>query len=316
MVVLETLSSTGMFEGSTVDAGPFPCPVCLNGTVHYRNTLEAWCGHCEAMAGIPFDGPGTKILVVGDMHGRLPWVTNTVIPYAKATGCVGIMQVGDFGFVWHNNIDEVDRELDRLHRALEHAGLGLVFLPGNHENHPMLQRLSAAAERNEDGHYMLRPTIAYTGRVAAWTWDGLRIAAVGGAHSIDKDERVPGVSWWPEEMLQQEDIDAATALGPVDILFSHDAPVGVPLPLVPDLASTVHREFMSVIGENLMPALWFHGHYHEWLAYRFQHMTGSTVVRGLHCNTARSHTEAMVAINLGAIRERLNAAYFVGGEGR
>lgn len=313
-LTLESLSSAGMFEGSTVDAGPFPCPVCHNVSVYFQNTLEGWCHQCEAVTGIPFAGPGPKVLVVGDTHGRFPWMVGSVIPYAKSAGCTRIMQVGDFGFVWQNDIDEVNRELDWLHGALEQAGLTLVFLPGNHENHPMLQRLSEAAERNEDGHYVLRPTIAYTGRVAAWTWDGLRMAAVGGANSIDKDELVPGESWWPEETLQLEEVDAAVKLGPVDILFTHDAPTGVPIPLMPDLASTVHRAFMSKIGETLMPALWFHGHYHRSMFYKFQHMVGATTVRGLHCNHARSHAEAMVAINLRAIRERLGAGRIITGE--
>lgn len=309
-LTVENLSSANMFAASTVDPGPFTCPVCRAVSFNPSDAVHGWCARCNAATGVPFDGPGVKVLVVGDTHGVYQWVEQTVIPYAKAAGCSTIMQVGDFGFVWDNRLTHVDGELDRLHEALSAAGIVLVFLPGNHENHPMLQRLSEDAEKNEDGHYILRPTIVYTGRVAAWTWDGLRMAAVGGAASIDRDERVPGVSWWPEEMLQPDEVCDAVQLGPVDILFTHDAPTGVPIRLLPDVASTAHRAYMAQVGLAVSPAYWFHGHYHDSLFYRFHHLVGTATVRGLDCDQARSRTDAMVAVNLRSVREGLDAARY------
>lgn len=297
------------FSESTVDFGPYTCPVCRAVSFNPNDTRHGYCGRCKAVTGIPFDGPGTKVLVVGDTHGMPLWMEKTVVPYAKAAGCVTIMQCGDFGFVWDNNIDVVNRELDWLHGILDDAGLRLVFLPGNYENHPMLAQLAEAADRNEDGHYLLRPTVLYAGRVAAWTWDGLRLAAVGGAVSVDADDRRAGTSWWPEEMLQPDEVEAAAALGPVDILFTHDAPTGVPARLIPDVASMAHRAYMAHIGAALVPAYWFHGHYHDSLHYRFHHTAGTTTVRGLHCNHTPSPSEAMVPINLRSIREGLGVPH-------
>lgn len=299
--------SADTVRASTVEPGPFTCPVCRAVSFNPDDAIHGFCSACKAVTGVPFNGPGTKVLVVGDTHRSGVWLRDTVIPFALATGCATIMQVGDFGFVWDTDPDGVREELDWVHQILDRAGLTLTFLPGNHENHAMLYRLAEAADRTDDGHHLLRPTIRYTGRVAAWEWDGLRVAAVGGAVSIDREARVPGISWWPEETLTPHEVIAATRLGPVDILFSHDAPNGVPMRLVPDAASAMNRLTMTRIGTALAPDFWFHGHYHEALSYLFRHPAGVTKVRGLHCHLAPTAPDAMVAVNLGSIRRGLDA---------
>lgn len=301
-------SSTAMLGRPEVDPGPFTCPVCRTVSFEKDNVLHGFCLTCRKVTAIPFDGPGTKVLVVGDAGGDLEWLTYNVIPYAKATGCHAIMQLGDFGLIWHQ--ESANRNLDELHEQLDAAGLTLAFLPGNHEHHPLLERLASEAPRNSDGHAVLRPTIAYTGRISAWTWDGVRMAAIGGAPSIDRYGRIPGKSWWPEEMLTPKEVEAASQLGPVDIVFSHDAPAGVPMNLIFDLDSTAHRQYISQIGQALTPAYWYHGHYHESLFYRFHHVRGAATVRGLGCNHSECDTDSMVPINLRSIREGLDTARY------
>jgi hypothetical protein len=292
------------FASSRPDPGPFTCPVCRTVVFDPNHAMFGWCDQCKASTAAQYDGPGTKVLVVGDVSGDTTWLEDQVIPYAKATGCTKIMQVGNFGLIWGEQ--SVHMELDELDEALNHAGLSFVFLPGNRENHPLLQRLSGAADRNEDGHSMLRPNIFYAGRVSTWSWDGVRMAAVGGAASVDRDARVPGETWWPEETLFPEEVVEAAGFGPVDILFTHDGPLNVPIgPLVPDVSAATHRGYMSQIGEALMPFLWLHGHYRTSMLYRFRHVLGSTTVRGLAHNAAELHAESMVAINLQSIRNSL-----------
>lgn len=226
--------------------------------------------------------------MVGDTHGATTWMRSKVIPHALKSRCQRIIQVGDFGFVWDNDADAVDWELSRLDLMLTRAGLLLHFLPGNHDNHPMLAKLAGAARLSEEGHYMLKPSIYYTGRVSEWTWRDVRFAAVGGAASIDREHRVPGESWWPEEMLSDAEVRAAQDLGPVDVLFTHDAPAEMPsLALSPHVPSAQSREAMSRIGRALRPKLWTHGHYHRSLAYQLRHDDGLCAVRGLDRDGAR-----------------------------
>jgi hypothetical protein len=226
-----------------------------------------------------------RILTVGDTHGVMRWLRESVIEAALDLRCREVMQVGDFGFVWSNSIDTARRVLNEVSSHEIAAGLMLRFLPGNHENHPTLERLAASAERTTEGHYRLAPRVYYTGRISQWAWGSHRLAAVGGATSIDRWDRVPGVSWWPEEELTEEEVLTAQQLGPVDVLFSHDGPPGIPLPyLVPDLPSDIHRERMARVGAALQPRLWLHGHYHASVHYSFRHAAGLAAVHCLDCN--------------------------------
>lgn len=233
-----------------------------------------------------------RVLVVGDTHADLEWVRTEVIPAAAQEGCDTIMQLGDFGFVWHNDIDKVDDALEGLSRLLVAAGQRVVWLPGNHENHPMLATL--CRERPQLGpemFFVLAPAIHYTGRVATWTWAGRHLFALGGATSIDAEDRTPGVSWWPEEKLTQQEARRATRMmrnipaDRVDVLFSHDGPIGVPFNLIPDDESALHRSLITSVASVLRPRRWYHGHYHAYAAYRHLLPHGEiSAVTALACN--------------------------------
>lgn len=247
-------------------------------------------GHEDHAAAKPENGGGHVIIaVVGDTHGNMAWVCNSVIPYAVEQGAEKLVQVGDFGFVGMG--PHQDMRLQRLTDALDAAGIDLHFLPGNHEDHAQLALMAEAAPLSPDGHYQLTPRIFYTGRVASWEWDGVPMAAVGGAVSIDREwcqqqEREYGLkSWWPEEILSLVEIDDAKAIGPVDILFSHDAPADFPIDgLIPDLDSAANRQVMTDIGRALTPRIWRHGHYHRRLTYQFHHDRGDCKVIALDCD--------------------------------
>lgn len=73
--------------------------------------------------------PPKKIGIVGDTHGNMSWVCNDVIPHAVKHGVDTLVQVGDFGFIWKG--PDYPRNLHKLNRHLQRAGLRLVFLPGN-----------------------------------------------------------------------------------------------------------------------------------------------------------------------------------------
>jgi hypothetical protein len=226
------------------------------------------------------------VLVVGDLHGNARYLYEKVIPYAVVVGASRILQVGDFGFVWPSS--NYLYGLDKMSRVLDRLGLDLHFLPGNHEDHPKLERLSKRAKAlSPEGHFQLRPRLFYTGRFSAWSWEGRRFAAVGGAVSIDRDSRrrykvqTGRDIWWPEEALTPEEIQAASQLGAVDVLFTHDAPVQNPFKLKEDLEAHIHSQAITTVAYALQPKLWFHGHHHESATYPFRHPGGWCKVIGL-----------------------------------
>lgn len=242
-----------------------------------------------------------KLAIVGDTHRNTEWLVNQVIPYSVSNGCSKILQVGDFGFVWEWGQEE-DKLLRKLDRKLSDAGLDLHFLPGNHENHDLLADYTRRVPQGPEGHYRIRPRIHYTGRVSQWEWGGRRLAAVGGAVSIDREwrqreERVGGPKiWWPTETLNGWEVQQAHALGPVDVLFTHDAPVEFPETWIkPDLESQINRQMISSVARKLQPKLQFHGHYHCSLTYPLRHDRGMCEVRALHCDgTSREENIAIL----------------------
>lgn len=232
-----------------------------------------------------------KLVVVGDTHGNMRWVNGTVIPFAAKHEATQILQVGDFGFVWPEA--NYLNKLAKLNRCLDRAGMELLFLPGNHDDHVKLARIEASAEVTPDGHYQVTEHITYAGRYCAWTWAGRRLATVGGAVSIDREWRQRRLRarpkrapiWWPEETLSADELTAARELGTVDVLFTHDAPSEFPLQgLEPDLESTAYRQAMAAVGRMLTPKIWLHGHYHAHHVYPFHHGRGVCEVTALDCD--------------------------------
>lgn len=249
-----------------------------------------------------------RVLVVGDTHGDMAWVAKTVIPTAVQRQCSRIMQLGDFGFGFSGDLRAARAELATLSALLMEAGVDLTFLPGNHEHHPTLTRLahmSLLGERvNDDGHPELAKRVFYTGRVSVWHWAGVRCAALGGATSLDKDIRTPGVDWFPEEQLSQADLERAWRFGRADVLFSHDGPPNVPFDfLIPNQESDIHRRLVGDTARMLAPQRWYHGHYHAYADYRFRHRRGYGRVIALDCNN-RPTVRSTAVLELAELGEK------------
>lgn len=254
-----------------------------------------------------------KVLVVGDTHGDFGFMERDVIPHAVDNDCRTIVQVGDFGFVWDDDIRIVTEKLLRLSVMLSKENLELHFLLGNHENFDMIDYLCRrSSARSSEGHHKLAPRVFCAGRLARWSWEGVSIAAVSGAVSIDRAFRTEGKSWWQAETLTPAEVEAAKHLGTVDLLLSHDAPINIPMgDLVPHLASQANRAQMTDIAAALQPAMWVHGHYHQSLHYRWTHGRGNCAVRGLDCNGA-PRQDSMLVVNLTALRKSLSLVHYGG----
>jgi hypothetical protein len=118
--------------------------------------------------------------------------------------------------------------------------------------------------------------------------------AMGGGVSIDAHFRTEGLSWWPEELITDEDVDDAVAAGEVNVLLSHDAPNNPSLDRylikhsayvigqgyegykVDDI-SKANRAQMDLIYQATKPKLVIHGHYHHFYVNE-NYETGQRIV--------------------------------------
>jgi predicted phosphodiesterase len=204
-----------------------------------------------------------KILVAGDWHGNAPWATR-VIEFAAESQYDAIFQLGDFG--WWPHVDWGQRYIDRVSETAMKVEMPIYWCDGNHDNHEDLLQHSSSATR-----VSVREALHYVPRGTAWQWEGVRFVALGGAYSIDKDRRIPGYSWWEDEMIRERDVERTLQAESCDILFTHDAPYrAVGKPLYKDDANTdANNAAVRAVMEALQPDWLFHGHWHE---YKYHEM--------------------------------------------
>lgn len=233
-------------------------------------------------------GSTARLLVAGDTHGNLGWLTQLAV-LAAGHGCEGILQLGDFGF-WPD--PKVLREcarvvlnegwLSAVADALAGQGVWLRVIDGNHDFHPAV--LAAYAPDDQGIAAVRDRRLDWATRGARWEWCGVRFGALGGAYSIDRMWREPGVTWWETETITdaERDLLGAEAL---DVLLTHDAPQGVGWAEVDtsgpkvDPASRANREQVERARRATRPAILLHGHYH--LRYGTTMFDPDTRIEGL-----------------------------------
>lgn len=236
----------------------------------------------------PFADPAT-LVVAGDWHGNTRAAQNA-LDAASAIGAPVIIQLGDFG-LWPG--DEGAHYLSEVQSAAEQAGVHVVWIDGNHEDFPQLHSYRVSP----DGLRHLSDWVHHIPRGSAWVWHGVSFLAMGGATSVDRAQRVPGKSWWPQEHVTDSDIEAAAAQGVRDVLLTHDCPSGIDIPGIPhrsyadafksgwpvgDLEHAWdHRDRVAEVIPSALPLHVWHGHFHvRYSAEAHLHDRGITQVEG------------------------------------
>lgn len=209
-----------------------------------------------------------RLLLVGDTHGNDRFFAQ-MCKAAVDQNCQAILQLGDFGYWEH--YPQGAGFLKWCQRKLAEAGLECYWLDGNHENHPLLWSTYGPGgnkhKPTKEGFWQIRSNLFYLPRGHRWTWDGVDFLALGGAYSIDKEWRKEGSSWWPTEMITDEDVQTASAGGKADVIVSHDCPVSVDIPsiqgyrLYPE--SSINRQKLEEVVKATRPYFLVHGHYHD-----------------------------------------------------
>lgn len=228
------------------------------------------------------------VAVAGDWHGNGPWA-EAVIREAAAHDIEILLHLGDFG-IWPGPAG--DEYLDDVEAACFQYGVSIWFVPGNHEDYTQIN----SGRTDVAGRRIFRDRIRALPRGWRWTWAGRTWCAVGGAVSIDRAERVPGRSWWPEEELTDAEAYAVIAAGPADVLISHDCPSGVvhtfgPTPdrWLADIRRTeAHRKRLQRVVDGLKPDYVMHGHLHRPYERYVDMGWGTPRVTGFDCDGAWS----------------------------
>ena len=177
-----------------------------------------------------------RVCLVGDIHGDFGVLG---IAARVVDADVPIIQVGDFGMGFVTPPKNIDAEN------------GIFFIRGNHDD-------PAACRQH-----------------SSWICDGYveeEMMFVGGAYSIDWKHRTPGVSWWEDEQISYEEMDAIEKTYREcrpSIMITHD----LPSTFISETWQRRHPyaerhmtrtgEFLSHLHLIHQPKLWVGGHWHE-----------------------------------------------------
>lgn len=256
------------------------------------------------------DNPSETIILLGDIHGALYQAQNA-IDMAMEHGADTIVQLGDFG-IWPGDGGSAFRK--RLDNRLGKAGIKLYFVDGNHEDFSQLEKF----RRNPDGTARCGKNISHLPRGFRWEWYGIKFLAMGGAHSVDRQGRTPGLSWWHQETITWSQVKRAVEVDDprADVMFCHDSPTNAPNSVVDNgdgdaywpreelQAAAAHRMVLQEVVDHVKPSFLFHGHYHRLMSGEFDIDGRTCKVLGL--NEGSHPLQAMVALNLPNMRLQLD----------
>ncbi len=199
-----------------------------------------------------------KTFICGDIHADWSKLNQLISRHHPDL----ILQVGDFGFWPHfHNTYGFSKKKKFNQFGIKNHETKIAWIPGNHENWDDLNCIS------KDEPYEIQDGITYCPFGTVLEVNGYNILCCGGAESIDKDWRIEGVSWWRDEIINQEEMDNLPECD-IDIVISHTAPRNW-------IENSIFKKYgrskdpstlaLQLIFEKYRPKRWYSGHFHKYL---------------------------------------------------
>jgi Icc-related predicted phosphoesterase len=229
-----------------------------------------------------------RIGFAGDWHGNVAWANSRLQAFGAA-GVSTVYQVGDFG-LWPGSSGK--RFLRTVESTCEQSDVQLFIVLGNHEDYGRVKLM-----RTDDAGWLYLkdyPRLRFATRGHTWVdAAGTRFAALGGAGSIDRNIRRPGVSWWPDEELTEDDCArlVSNVHGEgwqwVDVMITHEAPAGLrrlgittaPAWLTPEVEAYCYAQRVRLreAMDEVAPRSLVHGHWHASFRDAWEGLTSTGV---------------------------------------
>lgn len=194
-----------------------------------------------------------KYTFYGDIHGGM---NDFIFALRANSESDKHIQVGDFGFGFLRQSSE--KKLERIMDEFPN----MRMIRGNHDDPALAKQHPKFIT---DGHTEITP-------------EGVKIMYVGGAWSIDHAFRTPGLSWWPDEELSNEEFKKVEEIYgdfKPDIMVTHDCPQYISTSLFIQTglamyggAAKVFKTRTAQMFEHFhlnvhKPKVWLFGHWHH-----------------------------------------------------
>ncbi len=210
------------------------------------------------------------IYFTGDFHGEYSRYAYIESDIGKVlTDKDHLIVCGDYGLLFYPPADTAGY-IEQQHQLneLEKLPYTTLFLDGNHENFDLIESYPVEMWNGGKVH-RIRSNILHLMRGQVYDIDGVKLFSMGGAYSIDKYMRKEGISWWPQELPNNEEYKEATknlkAVGyKVDVVVSHTAPREMIYRMgkAPDMHDAELTGFLEWIMYEVSFKKWFFGHFH------------------------------------------------------
>lgn len=213
----------------------------------------------------------TRFLITGDCHGDFSRFRNYNKEIQKDEHTAVII-LGDAALNW--TLDSYDNQIKNS--LSKRYKFRIYCVRGNHEARPQdVPGMKLVYDEDVGGEVYLQdkwPNIRYFKDWGLYLIDGLEVAVVGGAYSVDKWYRLDhGGIWFENEQLNDEEMLSCTAEFTgmeVDIVLTHTCPAcwePTDLFLHGIDQSKVDKSmelFLEELGKCLGWKVWCFGHYH------------------------------------------------------
>ena len=180
--------------------------------------------------------------------------------------------LGDAGFLWPDN---TSREI-YIYNTLKERPFPILCVLGNHD--PVLGRKDLQEVDIGIGEKVIvvkneNPFIAYLKRGKIYNIEGKKFLVLGGALSVDKDYRIPGLSWWKEEYWNKTEEDSLLKLlkeeNSFDYVLSHTGPSRINKIIYSSMKKKLFpltfdevAAFNEKVDGQIICKQWFCGHWH------------------------------------------------------
>lgn len=214
------------------------------------------------------------IYVRGDPHGIMSEFTDEKTPGISAWTNKDVLLIpGDFGFVLRGEEND-PHEKENLD-TLSQFPFTIAFIDGNHEGFPYLCQYPEVIQFGAPVR-QLRNNIFWLQRGFVYTIQGHTFFVMGGAHSMDKSQRVAFREfygfpiWFKEELPSPQEyrraiLSLAEHNHKVDFILTHTAPKSIIHRVIgeaPDMHDAELTGFLDWIYHDVRFSRWFFGHFH------------------------------------------------------
>lgn len=207
------------------------------------------------------------IYVTGDTHGLEDFYKLHIFAgeHPELTLNDYVIIAGDFGAIWS------EQTLVENLRYYTELPFTVLFVDGNHENFDLINSYPVETWNGGKVH-KIKPNIIHLMRGQIFEIEGKTIFTFGGATSIDRDYRIQGRSWWPQELPTYDELDEGIANlkrygNKVDYIITHSC--GQRALMYPKLRiyagvkiACPESHLLSNFEDIVQFKHWYFGHFH------------------------------------------------------